>query len=276
MVRAVKYPKPSRLSPGPQLVSLPPPRPHPPITTTPIHKLIPNEVRHINRTRLATDQPKVFIGSPFFEYKGPGSATFLDSIAIQLCSHCCSHQAVRTINSQYYSGDMPRRGRPMPRLVLSAHERDALEHWARRRTVGAIALRSRIVLASADGQPNNIVAEEFGVTPQTVGKWRARFIRRRLDGLADEPRPGAPRRVTDDLAARVVDKILGSIPRNERRWTTRSMARATGLSQTSVVRIWKAHGLQLRRRRGQRPVLERFAQIVRLPRHEQRRSRSQP
>ena len=161
---------------------------------------------------------------------------------------------------------MSRRGRPDQPLILSTQERETLQRWGRRRTIGALAVRSRMVLASAEGRANTLVAEQFGVTPQTVGKWRARFIRRRLDGLADELRPGAPRKVTDKIAAQVVAKTLGTSPSNARRWTTRSMAQATALSQTSIARIWQAHGLRLRRRRGQTPVIERVGQIVRLPR----------
>ncbi len=159
---------------------------------------------------------------------------------------------------------MSRPGRPKPPLVLSAQEHETLQRWARRRTNGAVGLRSRMVLASADGQANNMVGEQLGVTPQTVAKWRARFVRRRLDGLADEPRPGAPRKVTDDLAARVVDKTLGDIPSNATRWSTRSMARATGLSQTTIVRIWTAHGLRPRGRKGHKPATEMVGQIARL------------
>src|SRR5207245_2252291 len=133
--------------------------------------------------------------------------------------------------------------------------------WARQRTIGALSLRSRLVLAAADGNDNKIVAELLGVTSQTVAKWRSRFIRRRLDGLADQPRPGAPRKVTDDLAARVVAKTLGDSPSNETRWSTRSMARDTGLSQTTIVRIWMAHGLRPRGRKGHKPVTEMVGQI---------------
>ncbi|TMF45159.1 MAG: helix-turn-helix domain-containing protein [Chloroflexi bacterium] len=83
-----------------------------------------------------------------------------------------------------------------------------------------------------------MVAEQFGVSPQTAGKWRARFLRRRLDGLDDGPRPGAPRKVTDDIAARVVARTHQDGPPNATRWSTRSMADATGLSQSTVARIW--------------------------------------
>ena len=171
---------------------------------------------------------------------------------------------------------MSGRGRPKARLALSAGERAALERVARRRTIGAVALRSRLVLASADGVASKLVADKFGVTPKTVGKWRARFIQRGLEGVADQPRPGAPRKVTHELAARVVDKTLESSPSGAERWTTRSLAEATGLSQTTVVRIWKANGLRLRRRRGQQPLIEQVGMIVRLPGRTQRAPRPQP
>ena len=127
-----------------------------------------------------------------------------------------------------------------------------------------------MVLACAEGLANTAVAERFGVTAQTVGKWRRRFIRSRLDGLADEQRPGAPRKVTDDIAAQVVAKTLQGSPPNAPRWSTRLMAQATGLSQRTIARIWMAHGLRLRRRRGQKPVIEMVGQIVRLPKQRER------
>ncbi len=134
-----------------------------------------------------------------------------------------------------------------------------------------------MVLACAEGLANTAVAERFGVTPQTVGKWRRRFILRRLDGLADEPRPGAPRKVTYDVAAQIVAKTLQSSPPSAPRWSTRSMAQATRLSQRTIARIWMTHGLRLRRRRGQQPVIEMVGQIVSLPRKsEQHSSRRQP
>src|SRR5947209_12096039 len=160
---------------------------------------------------------------------------------------------------------MPGRGRPKSSLILTSEERNTLQHWARRRTIGALALRSRMVLASADGHGNNVVAEQFGVSPQTAGRWRARFIRRRLDGLNDEPRSGAPPKVTDDIAAQVVARTLDGSPPNATRWSTRSLARTTGLSQRTIARIWLAHGLRVRGRGGQMPAFEMVGQIVRLP-----------
>jgi transposase len=136
------------------------------------------------------------------------------------------------------------RGRPLAPLVISEEQREALERWARRpKTAQALAMRSRIVLRSAEGLPNRQVARELGVTQQTVGKWRSRFIARGLDGLLDEPRPGAPRRVSDDDVERVIVKTLEETPRDATHWSTRSMAKATGLSQSTVSRIWRAFAL---------------------------------
>jgi transposase len=114
----------------------------------------------------------------------------------------------------------------------------------RRTTAQALALRARIVLACAEGRDNTDVAEEFGVTPQMVGKWRRRFLDRRCHGLLDEPRPGAPRRVGDTDVERVIVKTLESKPRDATHWSTRSMAQATGLSQSTISRIWRAFALQ--------------------------------
>jgi transposase len=136
-------------------------------------------------------------------------------------------------------------GRPKARLTVSPTERARLQEWMRRRTTAqALALRARIVLACAEGRDNTDVAEEFGVTPQMVGKWRRRFLDRRCHGLLDEPRPGAPRRVGDTDVERVIVKTLESKPRDATHWSTRSMAQATGLSQSTISRIWRAFALQ--------------------------------
>jgi transposase len=140
---------------------------------------------------------------------------------------------------------MAERGRPKAALELTADERATLQRWARRpKSLQALALRSRIVLACADGLPNTAVAEQLGVNKVTVGKWRARFVEHRLDGLSDEPRAGAPRTVTDDLVEAVIVKTLESRPANATHWSTRSMALATGMSQSAVSRIWRAFGLK--------------------------------
>lgn len=133
----------------------------------------------------------------------------------------------------------------MPALTLSPGEREALERWSRRpKTAQALAQRARIVLACAAGVTNADVSAQVRVTRQTVGRWRARFLKKRLDGLLDEPRPGAPRKITDAHVERVITMTLESTPREATHWSTRSMAKACGLSQTAVSRIWRAFVLQ--------------------------------
>ena len=130
-------------------------------------------------------------------------------------------------------------------LVLSEAERGELEGWARRRrTAQALALRARIVLRAADGLSNTAIAHELGIAKHTVGKWRERFARLRGDGLLDEPRPGAPRRIGDEAIAALVDRTLATRPQGATHWSLRSMARAIGLSVSTVGRIWRAFGLQ--------------------------------
>jgi transposase len=137
------------------------------------------------------------------------------------------------------------RGRPKAQLVVTTAERDTLEQWSRRRkTAQALAVRSRIVLRCATGRTNIEVADELGVTMQMVGKWRARFVERRLDGLLDEPRPGAPRRLADAAIERVVARTLERRPAAATHWSVRTMAKASGLSPTTIHRIWQAFGLQ--------------------------------
>jgi transposase len=140
---------------------------------------------------------------------------------------------------------MPARGRPKAVLELSVEERETLQRWARRpKSSQQLALRSRIVLACADGHTNTAVAELVGVNKVTVGKWRARFLSDRLEGLTDEPRPGAPRTVTDDAVEQVIVRTLESKPVDATHWSTRSMAAATGMSQSTISRIWRAFGLK--------------------------------
>jgi transposase len=131
-------------------------------------------------------------------------------------------------------------------LSLSAEERQVLEGWARRRkTSQALALRSRIVLACADGGSNTEVAAALGVSRATVTKWRSRFAVDRLEGLSDEPRPGAPRKITDEQVELVITKTLEEQgPGQDTHWSTRSMAAAAGMSQSAVSRIWRAFGLK--------------------------------
>lgn len=138
-----------------------------------------------------------------------------------------------------------RTGRPKAQISLNQDERDQLERWTRRpKTAQALAQRARIVLACAEGDSNDQVARRLKVTPQTVGKWRKRFIAKRLDGLLDEPRVGAPRKILDSDVERVLTLTLESTPKNATHWSTRSMAQASGLTQTAVTRVWRAFALQ--------------------------------
>ncbi len=138
-----------------------------------------------------------------------------------------------------------RTGRPIPPLTITEEEREVLERWARRPTTAqALAQRARVILACATGKTNTRVAREQRLAKQTVGKWRARFLRIRLDGLLDEPRPGAVRKISDADVERVVTWTLESKPPDATHWSTRSMAARCGLSQSAVSRIWRAFGLQ--------------------------------
>ena len=130
-------------------------------------------------------------------------------------------------------------------VVLSDGDREVLERWARRpKSSQALALRCRIVLAAADGQSSEDIAVRLGCHPSTVGKWRGRFARRGFDGLHDEPRPGKPRSIGDEQIERVIVKTLEEQPAEATHWSTRSMAQATGMSQSAVSRIWRAFGLK--------------------------------
>jgi len=136
-------------------------------------------------------------------------------------------------------------GRPQAGLTISPSERRRLEAWTRRRkTAQALALRARIVLLCGSGMQNIDVAEKLGVSNQMVGKWRRRFVEQRLDGLLDEPRPGAPRKISDEDVERVVVQTLESKPRDATHWSVRSMAKQSGVSATTVHRIWRAFSLQ--------------------------------
>ncbi|MFE2554401.1 IS630 family transposase [Streptomyces sp. NPDC059355] len=120
-----------------------------------------------------------------------------------------------------------------------------LQSWVRRRSSAqSLALRSRIVLESADGHAIAEVARRLGITTDTVRAWRRRFLERRLDGLCDEPRPGVPRKITDADVERVIAKTLEETPKGATHWSTRSMAAATGMSQSAISRIWRAFALQ--------------------------------
>lgn len=136
-------------------------------------------------------------------------------------------------------------GRPKAELTLATSERSELERLARRpKSAQAIALRARIVLACAEGETNSEVAAQLGLCGATVGNWRRRFVEHRLDGLLDERRPGAPRTVSDEDVERVIARTLESMPPDATHWSTRSMAKATGMSQSAVSRIWRAFWLK--------------------------------
>lgn len=144
---------------------------------------------------------------------------------------------------------MPR-GRPKKPLEMTPEERTTLEAWARRpKSTQRLALRSKIVLACDDGLTNQEVTRKLGVTANTVTKWRERFRVGRLEGLADEPRPGPPRTLTDEQVYEVITKTLETMPKNATHWTTRSMARELGLTQNAVWRIWNAFALQPHRQK---------------------------
>jgi transposase len=130
-------------------------------------------------------------------------------------------------------------------LVLTADERRILENWVKRRsTAQGLALRARIVLACAQGRSNTAVAARLGVNFKTVSRWRARFLRGRLDGLTDEPRPGVPRTITDAQVEEVVVRTLEEVPAGATHWSKRELAKRVGISPSSVHRIWRAFGLQ--------------------------------
>jgi transposase len=136
-------------------------------------------------------------------------------------------------------------GRPTVELKLVPHEQEALENWARRpKSAQALALRARMILLCGTGQTNTEVAAELKVTKQTVGKWRQRFLDKRLDGLLDEPRPGTPRKLSDREVERVLARTLETLPADATHWSTRSLAKVSGLSHSSVHRIWRAFALQ--------------------------------
>jgi transposase len=136
-------------------------------------------------------------------------------------------------------------GRPIIPLTLSEQEHTSLQNWARRpKSAQALAQRARTILLCAEGFTNTEVAARVRWTKQTVGKWRRRFLERRLDGLLDEPRPGTPRRLSDADIERVLTMTLETAPVAATHWSTRSLAQACGLSRASVHRIWSAFALQ--------------------------------
>ena len=141
------------------------------------------------------------------------------------------------------------RGRPLAPLTLDDADQETLERWVKRpKTAQALAMRARIVLRAAEGAANTQIADEVGITKQTVGKWRKRFVGGGVDGgvdgLLDEPRPGAPRTIGDEDVERVIRITLEETPKDATHWSTRSMAQRTGMSQSAISRIWRAFALQ--------------------------------
>lgn len=136
-------------------------------------------------------------------------------------------------------------GRPIAPLILSAEERAYLERQVRRHRVArSLSERCRVILRCAEGVPSKTVAIELGMHEHTVGKWRRRFLKERLEGLLDEARPGRPRTIDDDQVAAVIERTLRSTPKDATHWSIRSMATQTGFSHTTIRRIWNAFGLQ--------------------------------
>ena len=137
-----------------------------------------------------------------------------------------------------------RRGRRLPELELSEVERSTLQGWTRRRkTAQALSMRARIVLRAAEGLTATAIAAETHACIQTVSKWWRRFDEQGLDGLLDEPRPGQPRKLSDAEIEQVIVRTLESKPSAATHWSTRTMARATGINQTAISRIWRAFSL---------------------------------
>jgi transposase len=166
---------------------------------------------------------------------------------------------------------MVKRGRPqLQRLELTVDERAALLRLAARPRSGrSLAFRAKIVLRCEQGGADTAIAAELRTNRMTVGKWRRRFVEKRLDGLQDEPRPGVERTIGDDEIEAVVTKTLESTPKGRTHWSTRSMAASVGLSHSTIGRIWRAFGLQPHRvesfRLSQDPLLvEKVRDIVGL------------
>jgi transposase len=130
-------------------------------------------------------------------------------------------------------------------LTITEEERIRLESLAHRaRSHSLLARRARVVLACAEGLDNKAAAKKLRCSPGMVGKWRTRFLKARVEGLHDEPRPGSPRKVSDEQVERVIIQTLESTPRGQTQWSTRELAKVTGMSRMTISRIWRAFGLQ--------------------------------
>lgn len=137
------------------------------------------------------------------------------------------------------------RGRPKTSIILSPEERATLERWARRpKTSQRLASRARIVLTCAAGLGNKEVAARLQVASGTVCKWRKRFVEHRLEGLSDAPRSGAPRKISDEAIEKVVVETIETMPKGASRWSTRDMAKKSGISHNTIARIWRTFGLK--------------------------------
>jgi len=140
-------------------------------------------------------------------------------------------------------------GRPLKKLTLTEGELATLQAWSRRRRFNqGLALRANIILLAAEGWDSIEVANELSVSNQTVCKWRSRFLADRLLSLGDAARSGTPRSIDDEKIQQVVDTTLHQKPKQATHWSSRLMAKELGLSQTGIVRIWHAFGLQPHRR----------------------------
>lgn len=160
-------------------------------------------------------------------------------------SQCPESEKARVLGSGSVNMGMGSPGRPKQTPVLTDAERETLQRWERRpKGTQSLAVRSKIVLSAATGVTDAVIAQDLGVNAATVRKWRTRFVARRLDGLVDEPRPGAPRTVTDEHVEAVIVKTLDETPVDATHWSTRSMAKATGMTQSTVSRMWRAFGLK--------------------------------
>ncbi len=136
-------------------------------------------------------------------------------------------------------------GRVPPTVTVSEDDAALLEGWVRKHSMGqAHAMRARIVLLAAQGAANGAIAKEVGTTQQTVSKWRTRYVKQGIKGLSDEPRPGAPRSISDDRVQQIVNATLESVPKGMTHWSTRELAKRSGVSRESVRRIWQAFRLQ--------------------------------